>query len=119
MAWQGVLFISHRPSSSFSQPPARKIQKIDSGGSGLGVDKPSKKQKQSKLALSSSSSSLDTKMGKEPGKHQQQPQQQQDTSLLKLKTEGPDRFWSTVEPYCADITQADIDMLEDGIRSVS
>lgn len=121
--WQVKREYTRKPSSSFAQPSDRKKPKLDSVGPGTGVDKPQKKQKHPKLAVpssSSSSSSLEAKVGKEPGKHQLQQQQQlqqQDTSLLKLKGEGPDRFWCTVEPYCVDITQSDIDMLEEGIKS--
>ncbi len=85
---------------SFTQHPARKIQKLDG-------DKP-KKQKHSKLT---SSALVDSKLGKEPGQH--------DTALHKVKGDPPDRFWASVEPYCADITHSDIHILQEGIRSVS
>lgn len=87
--------------ASLSQPPARKIQKVDS-------DKP-KKPKYSKHQATSSL--VDARVGKEPGK--------QDPTLLKAKGDAPDRFWASVEPYCADITEADVRMLQEGIRSVS
>jgi len=40
-------------------------------------------------------------------------------STPKAKGDTPDRFWSSVEPYCADITEADMRILQEGIRSVS
>ena len=84
---------------SFTQPPARKMQKLDG-------DKP--KKMKHKLT---SSTSAESKLGKEPG--------QQDSALHKVKGDAPDRFWASVEPYCADITNADIHMLQEGIRNVS
>lgn len=97
--------VRNRP--SFTQPPARKLQKLDVG------NKP-KKSKHSKLSTSlpsSSSSSLDSKVAKEPG--------QQDTSLIKVKGDTPDRFWTSVEPYCADITEADLLALQEDTENVS
>ena len=38
---------------------------------------------------------------------------------MKVKGDAPDRFWASVEPYYADITDADVRMLQEGIRSVS
>lgn len=32
------------------------------------------------------------------------------------KNDAPNRFWASVEPYCADITQEDIKMLEDLVK---
>lgn len=92
-----VLFIC-RP--SFTQPPARKMQKLDGG------EKHKKTKHSKQLGVGPES-----KVGKEPG--------QQDTAMLKLRGDAPDRFWSSVEPYCADITELDIDMLQEGISSVS
>lgn len=89
------------------------MQKLE-GASGSGGEKPSKKHKHSKP---SSSSSLEAKVGKEPQQQLQQQQQLQDSPLLKMK--GDDKFWSTVDPYCADIAQSDIVLLEEGIKSVS
>ena len=40
-------------------------------------------------------------------------------SMPKPKGDTPDRFWASVEPYCMDITDADLKVLQDGIRSVS
>ena len=40
-------------------------------------------------------------------------------SMPKAKGDTPDRFWASVEPYCMDITEADLKVLQDGIRSVS
>ena len=34
------------------------------------------------------------------------------------KGDAPDRFWATVEPYCADITEADISLLQEDIKNV-
>ncbi len=44
---------------------------------------------------------------------------QSDLSIHSIKGDAPDRFWASVEPYCADITESDIQVLQDGIRSVS
>ena len=41
-----------------------------------------------------------------------------DHALLKQKGDALDRFWASIEPYCADITQAEVTMLEEGIKSV-
>jgi len=38
---------------------------------------------------------------------------------MKGKGDGPDRFWSTVEPYFADITESDINTLQETIDGVS
>lgn len=54
---------------------------------------------------------LDSKVAKEPG--------QQDTSLIKVKGDTPDRFWTSVEPYCADITEADLLALQEDTENVS
>ena len=35
------------------------------------------------------------------------------------KGDAPDRFWAAVEPYCADITEADIHLLQEDLKSVS
>lgn len=35
------------------------------------------------------------------------------------KGDAPDHFWSSVEPYFADITEADVQMLQDEINIVS
>ena len=37
---------------------------------------------------------------------------------MKAKGDAPDRFWASVEPYCADITDSDLKMLQEGIRNV-
>lgn len=34
-----------------------------------------------------------------------------------IRNDAPDRFWASVEPYCADITQDDIKALDDLIRT--
>ena len=34
------------------------------------------------------------------------------------KGDVPDRFWATVEPYCADITDADIKLLQEDLKNV-
>ena len=39
--------------------------------------------------------------------------------MPKAKGDTPDRFWASVEPYCADITEVDLKVLQEGIRSVS
>lgn len=85
------LFV-YRP--SFTQPPARKMQKLE-GGDKL------KKSKLSKFAAGDSKQGVDG-----------------DPSS-KLKGETPDHFWSSVDPYCADITEADVHLLQDGINDVS
>ena len=38
--------------------------------------------------------------------------------LSRGKGDAPDRFWATVEPYCTDITEADISLLQEDIKSV-
>ncbi|EDO41447.1 predicted protein [Nematostella vectensis] len=35
----------------------------------------------------------------------------------KNKTDAPNRFWSVVEPYCADLTQDDLKFLEDSLKA--
>ena len=42
-----------------------------------------------------------------------------DHALMKAKGDVLDRFWASVEPYCADITETEINMLEEGMKSVS
>ena len=42
-----------------------------------------------------------------------------DHAHLKAKGDVLDRFWASVEPYCADITETELNMLEEGIKSVS
>ena len=37
----------------------------------------------------------------------------------RSKGDVPDRFWQLVEPYCAPITDSDIRLLQEGLRSVS
>ena len=39
--------------------------------------------------------------------------------MPKAKGDTLDRFWASVEPYCADITETDLKVLQEGIRSVS
>ena len=34
------------------------------------------------------------------------------------KGDAPDRFWATVEPYCADITEADVSLLLEDVKTV-
>ena len=34
------------------------------------------------------------------------------------KGDAPDRFWATVEPYCADITEADVSLLLEDAKNV-
>ena len=44
--------------------------------------------------------------------------QDEDTNTIKSKTvDAPNRFWASVEPYCADITLEDLKFLEDSIKS--
>ena len=38
--------------------------------------------------------------------------------LLKPKGDALDRFWASIEPYCADITENELTMLQEGMRSV-
>ena len=33
------------------------------------------------------------------------------------RNDVPNRFWSTIEPYCAEITNEDLKILEDILRS--
>ena len=41
-----------------------------------------------------------------------------EVSTLKSKSsDTPNRFWATVEPYCADITMEDLKFLEDSIKA--
>ena len=42
-----------------------------------------------------------------------------DHALTKAKGDVLDRFWASVEPYCADITETELSMLEEGMKSVS
>ena len=39
-------------------------------------------------------------------------------SICRGKGDAPDRFWAIVEPYCADITEADVRLLQEDIKSV-
>ena len=39
-------------------------------------------------------------------------------STPKVKGDAPDRFWASVEPYCADISETEIRLLQDGLRNV-
>ena len=41
-----------------------------------------------------------------------------DHALIKAKGDVLDRFWASVEPYCADITETELNMLEEGMKSV-
>ena len=41
-----------------------------------------------------------------------------DHALQKQKGDVLDRFWASVEPYCADITEAELTMLQEGMKSV-
>ena len=41
-----------------------------------------------------------------------------DHALLKAKGDVLDRFWASVEPYCADITDTELNMLQEGMKSV-
>ena len=41
-----------------------------------------------------------------------------DHTLTKAKGDVLDRFWASVEPYCADITETELNMLEEGMKSV-
>jgi transcriptional adapter 3 len=36
----------------------------------------------------------------------------------KGKGDAPDRFWAAVEPYCADITEADIHLLQEDLKNM-
>ncbi|XP_064390478.1 transcriptional adapter 3-A-like isoform X2 [Halichondria panicea] len=36
---------------------------------------------------------------------------------VKVKGDAPDRFWASVEPYCADLTETDLKLLQEGIRN--
>ncbi len=38
--------------------------------------------------------------------------------VVKVKGDAPDKFWASVEPYCADITDNDIALLQEGMRNV-
>ena len=91
--------ILHICRPSYTQPPARKFQKIDGG------DKLRKNKHSKQLGVGSES-----KGGKEIG-----PQD----AAMKYRGDAQDRFWATVEPYCADITEADIQMLQESINDVS
>ena len=31
----------------------------------------------------------------------------------RIKGDAPDRFWASVEPYCADITESDLTLLKE------
>ena len=84
---------------SISRPPERKIPKFEGDKQKLKHSKPVTSGIQPKEA------------GKEQGL--------QDISIHKTKGDAPDRFWASVEPYCAPITESDLQMLQDGIRSVS
>ena len=43
---------------------------------------------------------------------------EQDSNTIKSKAvDAPNRFWATVEPYCADITLDDLKFLEDSIKA--
>lgn len=48
----------------------------------------------------------------------EEPQESTKTSH-RPKGDAPDCFWQLVEPYCAPITDADIKLLQEGLRSVS
>ena len=41
------------------------------------------------------------------------------TACPRQRGDTPDRFWASVEPYCADITEAHLKVLQEGIRCVS
>ena len=77
---------------SYTQPPMRKLQKLE------GTDKPKKSKLTKQFAAD--------------------PKAVGDESM-KGKGDGPDRFWSTVEPYFADITESDIHILQETIDGVS
>jgi transcriptional adapter 3 len=38
-----------------------------------------------------------------------------ESALIKSKTEGADKFWSLLEPYFADITEADLTSLSENV----
>ena len=38
------------------------------------------------------------------------------TTSSKVKSDAPNRFWSAVEPYCADLTAEDLKYLEDSMK---
>ncbi len=40
------------------------------------------------------------------------------SDAVKVKGDAPDRFWASVEPYCADITDNDIKLLQEGLKNV-
>ncbi len=40
------------------------------------------------------------------------------SDTVKVKGDAPDRFWASVEPYCADLTETDLKLLQEGIRNV-
>ncbi len=40
------------------------------------------------------------------------------SETVKVKGDAPDRFWASVEPYCADLTENDLKLLQEGIRNV-
>ena len=39
-------------------------------------------------------------------------------SIYRSKGDAPDRFWTAVEPYCADITDGDIHLLQEDLKNV-
>lgn len=46
------------------------------------------------------------------------PEQEEDMNTIKSKVvDAPNRFWATVEPYCADITLENLKFLEDSIKA--
>lgn len=43
---------------------------------------------------------------------------EEENSGIKSKSDTSNRFWTTVEPYCADITMEDLKFLEDSMKSL-
>ena len=41
---------------------------------------------------------------------------EEDNGGVKSRSDTPNRFWTTVEPYCADITMEDLKFLEDSMK---
>ncbi|XP_013403750.1 transcriptional adapter 3 [Lingula anatina] len=108
----------------FQQPPMPSpAGKRGKGGKGGGIptseERPSKKFKES-----SGKGSLVSTPGRPPkGKNIQAKMQEYEfvdspLELPKLpRNDAPDRFWQSLEPYCCDITQEDLKVLEQILQS--
>ena len=76
-------------------------------------ERPSKKSK-----CEESKSTISKAKGKGSGKcPKSEPDPEVYISKPKAATDAPNKFWSTVEPYCADITIDDLKILEDIIKA--